>query len=189
MNAEAVAISSGRESQKYKHPDNEERDSPKFRTAEGAAAEMNSLGSVEALCAVQFCLREENADRIDGATLQLFSFGPNIAKVKASESSISEERNNPGAMTRETETENLDSADRGLTADVVFQGVAFEHFGSMTPTFVHSNLAIASGSFVASADASRGGKSTIIRCWNHSTSQLRGPSSSGDAKTPYQAGI
>ena len=44
MNAEAVAISSGRESRKYKHPDNEERDSPKFRTAEGAAAEMNSLG-------------------------------------------------------------------------------------------------------------------------------------------------
>ncbi|PYH65773.1 uncharacterized protein BO88DRAFT_457001 [Aspergillus vadensis CBS 113365] len=95
-------------------------------------------------------------------SLQLFSFGPNIAQVKASESSISEERNKPGAMTRETETENLDSADRGLTADVVFQGVAFEHFGSMTPTFVHSNLTIASGSFVASADASRGGKSTTI---------------------------
>lgn len=44
MNAEAAAISSGRESRKYKHRDNEERDSPKLRTAEGAAAEMNSLG-------------------------------------------------------------------------------------------------------------------------------------------------
>ncbi|XRM42310.1 hypothetical protein ABZX51_005534 [Aspergillus tubingensis] len=64
-------------------------------------------------------------------------------------------------MTKEKGTENLDSADRGLTADLVFQGVAFEHLGSMTPTFVHSNLTIASGSFVASADASRGGKSAI----------------------------
>ena len=92
-------------------------------------------------------------------------------------------------MTRETETEILDSADRGLTADVVFQGVAFEHFGSMTPPFVHSNLAIASGSFVASADASRGGKSTINSLLEPFDKPIGGPSSSGDAKTPYQAGI
>ncbi|RAH57711.1 hypothetical protein BO85DRAFT_488420 [Aspergillus piperis CBS 112811] len=126
----------------------------------------------EVLRPAQFCLGDENADRIDSATYgggimalgkpdTLFSFGPNIAQAKASENSISEERNKPGATTKEEETENLDSADRGLTADLVFQGVAFEPFGSMTPTFVHSNLTIASGSFVASAAASRGGKSTI----------------------------
>ncbi|GLB02151.1 hypothetical protein AtubIFM57258_003492 [Aspergillus tubingensis] len=114
---------------------------------------------------------------------------PNIAEAKASENSISEERNKPGAMTKEKGTEKLDSADRGLTADLVFQGVAFEQFGSMTPTFVHSNLAIAGGSFVASADASRGGKSTINSLLEPFDKTIGGPSSSGDAKTPYQAGI
>lgn len=83
------------------------------------------------------------------------------AQAKVAENSISEERNKPGATTKKKGTENLDSADRGLTADLVFHRVAFEHFGSMMPTFVHSNLTIASGSFVASAAASRGGKSTI----------------------------
>ncbi|OJZ81092.1 hypothetical protein ASPFODRAFT_212331 [Aspergillus luchuensis CBS 106.47] len=100
-------------------------------------------------------------DTVTFANLQLFSFGPNIAQAKVAENSISEERNKPGATTKKKGTENLDSADRGLTADLVFHRVAFEHFGSMMPTFVHSNLTIASGSFVASAAASRGGKSTI----------------------------
>ncbi|RAK86361.1 hypothetical protein BO79DRAFT_230755 [Aspergillus costaricaensis CBS 115574] len=136
-----------------------------FRTSEGAAAEgvrKAWLGILVAdvLCPAQFCLRNGNADRIDSAsygggiialgkhdTVTFADFGPNIAQAKASENSISEEGNIPGAMTKEKGTENLDSADRGLTADLVFQGVAFEPFGSMTPTFVHSNLTIASGSF------------------------------------------
>ncbi|PWY62082.1 hypothetical protein BO83DRAFT_412801 [Aspergillus eucalypticola CBS 122712] len=142
-----------------------------FRTSEGAAAEgvrkaWVGIPVAEVLRPAQFCLGDENADRIGGATyggeimtlgkpdtVTFADFGPNIAQAKVSENLTSEERNKPGAMTKKKGTENLASADRGLTADLVFQGVAFEHFGSMTPPL---------GSFIASADASRGGKSTII---------------------------
>ncbi|GAT21992.1 hypothetical protein RIB2604_01500210 [Aspergillus luchuensis] len=144
------------------------------RNAEAFASSFEMISGAEVLRPAQFCLGDENADRIDGATygggimalgkpdtVTFANFGPNIAQAKVAENSISEERNKPGATTKKKGTENLDSADRGLTADLVFHRVAFEHFGSMMPTFVHSNLTIASGSFVASAAASRGGKSTI----------------------------
>lgn len=134
----------------------------------------NSSNSVEIVCvdvdhlASPLCralLLRRNVDRIDGATYggqlgvsqnhNTVTFIIDIAIIQgrqsAGKSSETEyfirEQNGCNDACRKG-TENLDYADRGLTADVEFQSVAFRYFG--TPTLSRLNLTIPSGSVICS---------------------------------------